>query len=179
MNKDILFNQPAFNNALRIYNMSKYMASYISVENHIKSDFLFFEEVFFFYFLNNVALSILEAPAEVTTHVLPILLDLFEHENIPGYINNKNIIDTMIHSRFRMYFDIMYKNNEKLSKAFFLEAFENQAICINNIQLYNSLIDTKNIVLSNQDLSIIIKSLTHNQKLINSFITKKALKKLR
>lgn len=121
------------------------LALYIRQGTGIDSKLVYYEEIFFFYFLNNVALSIKEAPVELTTRIQPLLLKVLSHTDSPEYKEFGEYMDIFIAFRFKQYFNLMCKYSEKITPDFLSDAFQYQAELIVYIQENNCFMDPKQI----------------------------------
>lgn len=88
-----------------------------------KSDFIFYELIFFFYFIDNAFYSINNYPVELTSNVGPYLFKTLENINRGDYQSIKDKIRHFCWDRIKVYGSIIDKYNEKFTPDFFMEAF--------------------------------------------------------
>lgn len=119
------------------------LAHAIRKKTNIQSKYIYYEEIFFFYFLNDVNLSINEAPVEVTIRIKPALLKLLSYTDSQEYKTISEYLDIFLCFRHKTYSDIMFKYSEILTPDFFINAFQFQSELIIYIQENNILMDPK------------------------------------
>lgn len=119
------------------------LAFYIRKATGFQSSLIYYEEIIFFYVLNDIRLSLENQPVEIQIRVKDALLKILSHTDNTEYKKYEEIMDLIIDLRSRNYYDILLKYNEKCTPDFFTESFLYQAELINFIQENNSFMDIK------------------------------------
>lgn len=176
---------PAFIEAQRTYNISNFITSYVKTEANIKSDLIVFEIIFFFNFLERLNFTAVNAAASIKKNYLPMLRLTLQHENKIEYEKFKDKLETLINSRDLIYWKLMRKYNEKITKSFLQDAFRFLAELIHYIDIFEDFSEVIKMPLSLQDwnekaasfekLKIIYDVLNKNYELIMNFINKNAI----
>ena len=176
---------PAFIETQRTYNISNFITSYLKTEANSKSDLILFEIIFFFYFLERLNFKAVNADDSLKKNYLPMLKTTLLHENKGNYEKYKDKLENLINSRNLIYWKLMRKYNEKITKMFLQDAFRFLAELIHYIGIFNDFLEEKKEPLSLQDwnekaarsenLKTIYDALNKNYELIMNFINKNAI----
>lgn len=129
----------------KIFDTSKKITDIITKTVNVDFELVYYEEIFFFYFLNDVSLNIIEAPVEFTTRILPSLKHVLLLSKLPKYKEYEEFIDLFIAFRTKNYCNLLFKYSEKITVDFLIEAFHYQSELIIFIQENNQLNNPKNI----------------------------------
>lgn len=122
---------------IKIYVAAEKLSKIICKKTHIKSDLIFYEEIFYFYFLNNASLCLDNTPGEVTNRIGSNLFAYLEKLN--KQLDPK--IRLICFKRFKTYINMFLKYDEKFISDFFLETFMYQSELIVYIQENNAFMD--------------------------------------
>ena len=104
----------------------------------IKSDLIFYEEVFFFYFLDNSFYNINDYPVEITSNVGTYLFKFLAGIKRGDYETFEKSLRRICWDRFKTYCDILAKYDEKYTPDFFFEAFMYQSELLDYIKIKNT-----------------------------------------
>ena len=116
---------------------------YIRKESGKDNKLVYYEEVFFFYFLNDVSLTLKNIPVEVTTKIFPAILNILSKTTCLDFERVKDYIEVVNSYRFKNYSNLLLKYNEKFTKDFFQASILYQSELISTIFGYDKLLDIK------------------------------------
>ena len=176
---------PAFIEAQRTYNISNFITSYVKTEANIKSDLVIFEIIIFFNFLERLNFKVINAADSIKKNYLPLLKTTLQHENKVEYERYKDKFEKLINTRNLIYWKLMRKYNEKITKNFLQDAFRFLSEQIHYIAVFDDLSEEiKDLltlqewnekVISFEKLKTIYDVLNKNYELIMNFINKNAI----
>lgn len=154
------------------------LTSILRKKTGIKSNLVLYEELFFFYFLNNVTLSLNDISADIISSITPKLFEVLETTSDIEYQTIKPIAKVICYKRFKSYYNIFDKYKHKFCADFFLEVFQYQSSLIIYIQENNTFSNLKSISLddwihnaaNDNYLAFVNRILTDNIKLFLKFI---------
>ena len=127
----------------KIFDAASEVAEYISNKTKIDYELIYFEEIFFFYCLNNISLSINDMPMELIVRIKSSLLKALSLSKLQKYNEYKDVIEILLSFRTKNYLDLLLKYSEKFTIDFFQSAFIYQSELIVFIKQNNSLMQPK------------------------------------
>ena len=142
---------------------------------------LMYEEVFFFFFLNDVKLVDKNVSDDFREKILNRLFESFEYTKNTGYQENRKLIDEIFNLRMKYYAAIYAKYNLKFSPDFFMAIFNYQEELLVSIiknktfSYYNPVPSSPMEYSKKESIGIysnlnIISALTNNIEIITQFI---------
>ena len=100
----------------KIIKYSNKLSKIVQKKAHIKSDYIVYEFLFFFYALNDVSMNLCDVPIAIVHRVIPLLFD-------PLLETHKDI-KILAFCRAKRYYNILLNYSEKISVEFLQDSFQ-------------------------------------------------------
>lgn len=133
----------AFKQSKKICFTANNLALYMRKATGIQSHLIYYEEIFFLYFLNDIVLNQNDYPVSITIRIKEALLKVLSHTDNDDYKKYAEVMDIIISFRSKIYSDLFFKYNENFTPDFFLECFMYQSELLIYIQENNNFMDAK------------------------------------
>ena len=119
----------------KIKNYAQKITNLIYKKTKVNKTLIYYEEIFFFYFLNDVVFSLTDKPIYIKNQITALLFNEIEYD----------YKDIKLHAFFRQktYCNILLKYSEKISIEFLQDSFQYQSELINYISENNTLAPLK------------------------------------
>lgn len=178
MNDDII----VFKEAQKICFAANNMALVLRTATNIQSQLIYYEEIFYFYAINDALYTIKNKPVKVQIRILDTLLKVLSHTDNPRYKEYAEIMKAILCSRSKKYYDILIKYENEFTPDFFLESFNYQSELLAYIKENDNFMNVKQNPLpfsewiqkaAEDDMYMkIVNTLNNNIDLILDFINK-------
>ncbi len=167
------FHKPSNKKIDTLIDFATLMAKHIENNLQINSTLLFYEQVYFLYFLRDINAISKNIPESARHAMLSDLILTLEHKHKLDYLTNKDDFKNMFSNRYANYLNILMRDKYNFSDNFFNEIFEYQTAQVISIKDKNKFttFNPETTCLENTKEELRIKSIvSDNFKLIDAFM---------
>lgn len=168
-----LFHKPSNKKIDTLIDFASLMTKHIENNLQINSPLIFYEQVFFLYFLRDLNAIGKKIPESDRHAVLNDLISTLEHKHKLDYLINKDDFKNMFSKRYADYLYIITHDNYNFSDNFFNDVFEYQTaqiISIKNKKKFSTFSPEGNCLENTKEELRVKTIVSDNLKLIDSFM---------